>query len=531
MKKIFVFLLAVIPAITFAQGKIKCDLKASYEGEMTSGSNSLSSVKITSADMPKVGESGDLYKYFQSSLFGGALRGTMSIAEVKVEKVSGRTAYLRVIKETSNIVINGKKKDQFVTGNRVKLKIHEFEEPTQTTEKWSNGKRKSSGYMACGKKMGAWKYYDENGVLAEEYELEEGKKEGIYKSFHPNGKVKSEGEYSRDEKKGLWKEYHDNGMLSKEETYKYGDARGPYKTYHTNGKLASEGKMGFSGRADGIEKHYHPNGKLKSYFNPDTDSLKEFHENGQIAKIGVYDDFFKRNEGVWKEFHPNGQLKSKIKYSSSGKIEGNYTEWHDNGQVSMEGAYKWTGDKEGVWKEYAKNGNIIKEEKYEYGKLRGVSKEFYDNGKPKSAVTYSNGAKTGVATYFYENGNKESTGWLNEAKKNRSWTYFNQDGTMKSKKGYYNDAISGEVVLYHPSNIVKEKYTEKNGKKSGVYELNDKDGKPIIQANYNESGQLTGAYTRYDDKGKVIEKGEYQDGKKTGKWLEYINGKKKKVKY
>lgn len=531
MKRIIVCLLGILPLVTIAQGKIKCDLKAKYEGEMTSGSNSLSPIKITSSTMPQVGESGDLYKYFESSLFGGRMTGTMSIAEVKVEKVSGNTAYLRVLKETSNITINGKKKDQFVTGNKVQLKIHEFEEPTLTTKKWPSGKKKSSGYMACGKRMGAWKYYDENGVLLEEYELKDGKKEGDYKSFHPNGKVKAQGIYERDKKKGLWKEFHDNGALFKEETYKYGDARGPYKTFHPNGKLASEGTMGFNGRAEGVEKHYHENGKLKSYFNPDTDSILEYHDNGQLAKQGVYDDFFKRYEGPLKEFHANGKPKSITNYSSSGKIEGKYTEWYDNGQVKVEGEYKWTGDKDKTWKEYTREGKLLKEEQYEYGKLRGVAKEYYPNGNPKSMVSYSNGKQNGVCTYFHENGQKKSAGWLTDGKKNKNWLTFAEDGSIKTKTAYYNDEVNGEVVIYHSKDVIKEKYFEKNGVKYGAYVLNDPEGKPQIVANYNEAGALDGAYEKYDDSGKLVEKGMYISGKKSGKWLEYVNGKKKKVKY
>lgn len=71
--------------------------------------------------LPAVGTKGSLSRKFERTMGRMTMSGWMGIAEVKVTAVKGDVIELKILKETANVVINGRKQKQFKSGFEVRL--------------------------------------------------------------------------------------------------------------------------------------------------------------------------------------------------------------------------------------------------------------------------------------------------------------------------------------------------------------------------------------------------------------------------
>lgn len=95
------------------------------EGTIVSHEGKRLEVTATSATLPAVGTKGSLSRRFERTLGRMTMSGWMGIAKVEVMKVSGPKVVLKILEETSNVKINGRKQDQFARGFEVKLEPSE----------------------------------------------------------------------------------------------------------------------------------------------------------------------------------------------------------------------------------------------------------------------------------------------------------------------------------------------------------------------------------------------------------------------
>ena len=72
---------------------------------------------------------------------------------------------------------------------------------------------------ANGNRDGLWISYYENGTKWSESYYDDGSREGHSLSFFPSGQTRYIGEYKNDKKIGVWKFYDEDGELFKEETF------------------------------------------------------------------------------------------------------------------------------------------------------------------------------------------------------------------------------------------------------------------------------------------------------------------------
>ena len=103
---------------------------------------------------------------------------------------------------------------------------------------WPNGKLKSEINYKRGQPRGIYKTYFPNGKVEEAGAWDLDRNTGDFKRYHPNGKVAQEftfNEYGlRD---GKQKYYHENGALAVEIDVKEGKEDGTLKRYYANGDL------------------------------------------------------------------------------------------------------------------------------------------------------------------------------------------------------------------------------------------------------------------------------------------------------
>jgi hypothetical protein len=121
LKRIFVFLFFLISSFCFGQKECIGTI-SSYSGK---------TLVVTLTDLKTVPAKNDSVKIAkdisgQSSPFGIKMTiqsGWMGIGEGVVSKVEKNKLTIRVTKETSSVVENGKKKEQFVAGKKVKIEF------------------------------------------------------------------------------------------------------------------------------------------------------------------------------------------------------------------------------------------------------------------------------------------------------------------------------------------------------------------------------------------------------------------------
>lgn len=324
--------------------------------------------------------------------------------------------------------------------------------------------------------------FDENGNLAVEYSLKNGKAEGIIKFYNPNGTLS---------RVSFMKAGNENGISTQ---YFYDDsdtsnliAIGKYKGEFINGN--KNGKWLLSLIKDGIEselsyENYSNGLKNGPYTKVSTDSLIVSHyKNDKLnGPYTIYRDFKKMLVG--------GVINTdtlKLK-----KI--------------TDGFYK--EDKStGHWKIYSLSNLLIEEGNYVDSLQTGKWKYYYDtyiddndkvleySGKLYFEATYSEGKKNGPAIRY---------SFLNEIEEPCA-----DDSTKTCTKKVFTK--------------IHESSTFKDGLLDGPYELLNENNELLCRGQY-QYGKETGNWIRKNTSpvdfwtGKSIEKGRYLSGEKQGKW-------------
>lgn len=92
------------------------------KGEIQSKKGKTIIVSITSiSNLPEVNTTGILSKYFEEEILGFYTHGYFDIAEVEVISVTESEVTLSLLKELTNIKVNGKKENHFKKGVIVKF--------------------------------------------------------------------------------------------------------------------------------------------------------------------------------------------------------------------------------------------------------------------------------------------------------------------------------------------------------------------------------------------------------------------------
>lgn len=129
-----VFFLTLFTAlILFALSSLSYSKSASFTTVSDSAKNELNGqieskkgksiyVIITSVEnLPALGTHGILSKYFEEEILGFSTHGYLDVGEVEVKDVEEGVITFSLIKELSNIKINGKKENHFKNGNVVRF--------------------------------------------------------------------------------------------------------------------------------------------------------------------------------------------------------------------------------------------------------------------------------------------------------------------------------------------------------------------------------------------------------------------------
>jgi len=303
------------------------------------------------------------------------------------------------------------------------------------------------------------------------------KKTETWKKFFDDGKLKEEARYKNDLLSGYLKEYDQKGKLINATLYIDGvpqsfieelanlDIR---KEYYDNGNIKKEGIYDIIGKENGLFKYYNKKGKIEK---------TEIYKHGVLIARGLIDEEG-RKQDYWEEYYlePEGQLKSKGKYKDGKKIE-DWEYYFANKQLQQKGKYLKDEKPTGLWKWYYENGSLLREENFRKGLEDGMLHEYTEEGKIITEGEFIDGLKEGP--WFYEVGDQKEIGNYKDGLKTGEWKYYYM---VNEKLNFEGNFREGEPDGKH-------KFYYKNGKlkKEEIYNMGIKSD---AWKSYNELGEL-----------------------------------------
>jgi antitoxin component YwqK of YwqJK toxin-antitoxin module len=395
------------------------------------------------------------------------------------------------------------------------------------------------------------RFYYDDGTLASEGNMVDGKPDGYWKNYYPNGNIKSEGNRKNFVIDSTWKFYDEEGKINLEVNYEEGKKNG-FRITYLGGEINKEHfvndvkegnsfvlfpskkvkmKIPFtSGLEEGIAREYDESGNIiqlityrKGYVvererinRYDSDSLPHgkwkwfYADNEELLRMeGTFKHGLK--DGYFKEYDREGNLLTATKFVNGEKQEmaeelmtlDVRTDYYPDGSVKVIGTYNKEGIPEGVRREYNESGQVEKAYVFrkgviigegvftDAGEKEGLWKEYYPDGKLKATGVYNKDEREGVWKFYYPSGQLEQVGAYLNGEPDSVWKWYHANGQLMREENFYNGLSDGLMTEYNA------------------------DGKVIIQGDYIE-GKREGKW--FYDEGDNRDEGEYVEGMRNGLW-------------
>lgn len=186
------------------------------------------------------------------------------------------------------------------------------------------------------------------------------------------------------------------------------------------------------------------------------------------------------------------------------------------------------GKKHGAWKGfYADSKRQKYEGTFEHGKEVGLF-SFYDDTKAKSIIATRefNATDNSAYTIFYDQAkNKVSEGKVINKLFDGEWKYYHKASkTIMTVENYKNGKLEGLRSVYYPSGKIAEETNYKNNVKDGVYKNFSENG-IVLEESIYKNNEYNGIAIFKDTQGNMASKGAFINGKKSGIWQFFGNGK------
>lgn len=189
-------------------------------------------------------------------------------------------------------------------------------------------------------------------------------------------------------------------------------------------------------------------------------------ENGRPAYKGTFKD--NKPMGIFKYYYPEvDTMRSVMDFRNDGKVA--YSSlYYMTGVIQAKGKYV-DEKKDSTWNFYDDKGKLLSVEDYTAGKKNGKATIYFVNGVVSEEKTYKMDQLDGAYKEYFE------------SKK------------IRRERNYVNGKQVGKEVVYFPNGIIELMGVyNKAGKMHGVWITNDKTGKQIIKAVYDNGKRLSG---------------------------------------
>jgi antitoxin component YwqK of YwqJK toxin-antitoxin module len=385
------------------------------------------------------------------------------------------------------------------------------------------------------------KFYFDDGKIASEGSMQNGKPDGYWKNYYKSGGLKSEGNRKDFLLDSIWKFYNEKEQLILEITYKAGRKNGFRYTYQ--GKETVKEYF-----VNDVKQNYsyvlYANGKIKIKI-PFTDGLEsgraiEYDSSNNIIQLITY----KKGYVVERE---------RInRYDAKNMPHGKWKWFFENEETLKEEGSFNHGLKNGYFKEYDREGNLLSAKKFVNGEeiqkaeelvKLDIRKDYYPDGQLKVVATYNEyGIPEGVRreynkkgeverAYVFRKGKIIEEGIITDAgEKEGNWKEYYSDRNLKAIGFYKNDEKQGEWKYYYPGGQLEQIGKFVDGQPDSVWNWYYQSGK-LLRKEYFYNGLPDGLLTEYTEEGLIITKGDYIEGKKEGTWIYVVGDNRDEIEY
>ena len=186
------------------------------------------------------------------------------------------------------------------------------------------------------------------------------------------------------------------------------------------------------------------------------------------------------------------------------------------------------GKKDGVWKGvYPESKRPRYEGTFSHGKEIGEFK-FFDDTKAGTVIatrTFNPNDNVTYTVFYDQNKNKASEGKVVNKLFEGEWKYYHLGATtIMTTENYKNGKLEGLRLVYFPSGKIAEETNYKNNLKNGSSKKYSEKGIVLEEATF-KNNQYDGEAIFRDVDNNVVSKGKFTNGKKTGVWQFFENGK------
>ncbi len=188
------------------------------------------------------------------------------------------------------------------------------------------------------------------------------------------------------------------------------------------------------------------------------------------------------------------------------------------------------GRRHGEWKvDFKGTSNPKFEGKFDHGQEIGTfkfyKKGFYDH--PSAIMNFQENKDSVQVTYYTQTGKPISEGMMLDKKREGKWVYYHKDSdSIMMIEEYKKDKLHGFQKTFFPNGQLAEKTEYTKGMKNGESTIYADNGQVTKKLQFI-NGELYGPAFYYNVNGEKIMEGFYTEGRKTGHWKFYEEGKLK----
>ncbi len=340
---------------------------------------------------------------------------------------------------------------------------------------------------------GPWTRRHVDGAIAEQGRYAAGHKQDRWKQTSPSGTVL--GEYEMVAGTGIEKVWYDEGAPYAERALVASVPHGPHKVRAPDGSVI-------------ISAHY-VDGKLDGS-----------HTIGVAGSLMRFDETFALGvrRGPRKIFLFGTLIADEI-YDRQGRLHGAYTLWRRARVMRAKGQFN-RGRRNGAWTWWDRNANKERAGRYSDGLREGAWSEWLE-GKLLFSGTYSGGKPDGDFVHFDRRGREIGRFTITDG--TGTMLTYHANTKPSSRQALVDGVMSGtyQELTALGKVVVDGRY--RGDRKHGTWKYSTATGVPRREHTF-EQGRLHGVTKNYVD-GKLAMQTTYVDGKATGPYAEYRDGK------
>jgi antitoxin component YwqK of YwqJK toxin-antitoxin module/tetratricopeptide (TPR) repeat protein len=233
-------------------------------------------------------------------------------------------------------------------------------------------------------------------------------------------------------------------------------------------------------------------------------------KDGSIEQRGAFGADHKRT-GKWQQLRPDGSLEGELHYVA-GELDGPVRHYYPGGQLRSEATYR-AGKADGTSKKYSEDGHVLETRQLAKGDFEGEAVDYYASTRPSFKVLMHADEKSGALERYYPDGTVQLHEQYAQGKAQGEHATYYPDKTPERKMTFAQDEPTGAYSDHYPNGQPRETGQFARGKRAGTWREYFSNGKLSVEKNYDEAGELHGAYQDYDWQGRHYSDSQYEHGR------------------